>query len=115
MADPNLKTYDDVRKAFDNGTVIDSSRRELEQLLIAVGRERILNPANQARASEMGETMRQLLAARQSQELHDKATRIAIIALVVSLAAFLVATAQLVVALRPPATPTAAQPPARLP
>jgi hypothetical protein len=115
MPNPNLKTYDDVRKAFDNATIIDASRRELEQFLVAVGRERILNPANQARASEMGETMRQLLSARQSEELHNKATRIAIIALVVSIAAFLISSAHLIVALRSPATATAAQVPARMP
>ena len=87
MAFNESKTPDDVRAAFDNGTVITASKMELEQLLLANGSSRILHPANQSRASEMGETMRQLLAARQSQELHDKATRIAIIALIVSLAA----------------------------
>jgi len=81
------KTPDDVRAAFDQGTVVNASRKELAQLLLANGRARILHDANQARASEMGETMRQLLAARQSEEIQDKAGRIAIVALTVSIAA----------------------------
>lgn len=78
------RTYDDVRAAFDSGAVISAPKEELEQLLIAVGKARILNDANQARAAEMGETMRQLLAARQSQEMHGEALRISKVALLVS-------------------------------
>ena len=87
MADIQPKTPDDVRAAFDNGTVVNASRKELEQLLLANGRARILHGANQARASEMGETMRQLLAARQSEEIQNKSAWIATIALIVAIAA----------------------------
>jgi hypothetical protein len=76
-----MKTHDDVRQAFDNGTVVNASKEELEQLLLAVGRARVLDPANQARSAEMGETMRQLLAARQSESMHTQALSVARIAL----------------------------------
>lgn len=93
------KTYDDVRIAFDNGTVADASKAELEDYLLAIGRARILSEENRARAREMGETLRQLLAARQSQELHSEAMRISKTALIVAVVALLVAIAQLVVPL----------------
>ncbi|GAB2523981.1 hypothetical protein [Lysobacter humi (ex Lee et al. 2017)] len=92
------KTYDDVRIAFDTGSVAEASKVELEQLLLAIGRERIQDPINQARASQMGETMRQLLAARQSQEMHGQALRISKLALWVSALAFVASLAQLAVA-----------------
>ena len=89
-----MKTYDDVRTAFDKGTAIDATKEDLEQLLIAVGQARILDPVNQARASEMGETMRQLLAARQSQAMHSQALAVSELALFVSGIALLVSVAQ---------------------
>ena len=96
---PQVKTYDDVRAAFDAGTVVDASKQELEQLLLAVGRARVLDPANQARAAEMGETMRQLLAARQSESMHAQALSVSRLALWVSLIALLASIAQIAVAL----------------
>jgi hypothetical protein len=96
---PQSKTYDDVRAAFDDGTVVEASTAELEQLLLAVGRARVLDPANQARASEMGETMRQLLAARQSQDSHSQAMRVAQVALWVSVAALIASLVQAAVGL----------------
>lgn len=93
------RTYDDVRAAFDSGNVVTASREELEQLLLAIGRARILNDANQARAAEMGETMRQLLAVRQSQEMHGQALRISKVALWFAVGAFIVSLVQAVVAL----------------
>lgn len=63
MASPQ-KTYDEVRKAFDTGSVVDATKKELEELLLANGRARIFAEENRARAIEIGETMRQLLAAR---------------------------------------------------
>lgn len=93
------RTYDDVREAFDSGSVATASKEELEQLLLAVGRARILHDANQARAAEMGETMRQLLAARQSQEMHGQALRISKVALWFAVGAFIVSFVQAVVAL----------------
>ena len=96
---PQPKTYDDVRSAFDSGTVVDASKEELEQLLLAVGRERVLHPANQARAAEMGETMRQLLAARQSEAMHAQALSVSRLALWVSLIALMASLVQAAAAL----------------
>jgi len=59
-----IPSNDDVRSAFDDGSIINASKEDLERFLVANGQARILHEANQARASEMGETMRQLLAAR---------------------------------------------------
>ena len=89
-----MKTYDDVRDAFDKRTVFGASKEELEQLLIAVGQARVLDPANQARAAEMGETMRQLLAARQSQAMHSQALGLSRVALFVAVVALLVSVVQ---------------------
>jgi hypothetical protein len=83
------KSFSDVQSVFDKGIVAECTREELEQLLIAIGRERILDPVNQARVSQMGETIRQLLAARQSQELHQHSSRLAVIALIISLVALM--------------------------
>ena len=92
---PHMKTYDDVREAFDSGSVVDASKEDLVQLLLAVGRARVLDPANQARAAEMGETMRQLLAARQSEAMHSQALSTSRIALVVSVIALVASIGQL--------------------
>ena len=94
-----MKTYDDVRDAFDKGTVVTASKEDLEQFLIAVGQARVLDPVNQARASEMGETMRQLLAARQSQAMHSQALSVARIALIVSVIALAASIVQVLAAL----------------
>lgn len=96
---PQAKTYDDVRAAFDGKTVVGASKEELEQLLLAIGRERVLHPANQARAAEMGETIRQLLAARQSQAMHAQALSVSRLALWVSLVALVASLVQAAVAL----------------
>ena len=95
------KEYDEVRFAFDNGSVIDASKAELEDYLLAVGRAQILSSENRGRAHEMGETLRQLLAARQSQELHGEAMRIAKIALIVAVIALLVSGGQVLISLTP--------------
>lgn len=108
------KTSDDLRQAFDNGTILDASKKELEQYLLATGRAQILKEENRARNVEMGETLRQLLAARQSQELHSHAIRISKIALIIAGIALLVAVAQLIVGLlsvRPETKPVNLKPP----
>jgi hypothetical protein len=92
------KTYDDVLAAFRDGTVISAPKSELEQLLLAVARARVLDPINQATASQMGETMRQLLAVRQSAEMHGEAIRISKLALWVSALALVASLLQLLVA-----------------
>lgn len=95
-----MKSYNDVCQAFDSESVLTASKQELEDYLLAIGRAQIVNVDHQARAREMGETLRQLLAARQSQEMHGEAMRLAKIAFVVALVALLVTAAQLIIALR---------------
>jgi hypothetical protein len=70
-----IPSHDEVRSAFDSGKILTATKEELELFLVANGQARILHEANQTRASEMGETMRQLLAARQSQEIHTEVLR----------------------------------------
>ena len=94
-----MKTYDDVREAFDSQSVLSASKEDLELLLLAVGRARVLDPANQARAAEMGETMRKLLAARQSESMHSQALRTARLALWVSVVALVASLLQVAQAL----------------
>ena len=103
------RTYDDVRAAFDSGSVTTATKAELEQLLIAVGQQRIHDTINQARASEMGETMRQLLAARQSQEMHSEALRISKVALIVSVFALVAGLVSAGASLWPYAFPSPTQ------
>jgi len=91
--------YDHVRAAFDDGTVLNASKAELEQLLVVIGRTRVLDPVNQARAAEMGETMRQLLAARQSEEMHTQALRVSHLALWIALIALVASLVQAAAAL----------------
>lgn len=107
---PNpIPSHDEVRAAFDNGSIINASKKELERFLVANGQARILHDANQARASEMGETMRQLLAARQSEEMHSEALRISKVALWFSVAAFVVGLAGVAASLWPFAFPSPTQ------
>jgi hypothetical protein len=94
VTQPIPKTYDDVRKAFDNGRILEASRTELEQLLLALGRENTTDIARQARAAEMGRTMRQLLAAKRNDELQRRPSRVAALALLVALAALLCSAGQ---------------------
>jgi hypothetical protein len=82
-----IPPHDDVRSAFDDGSILTASKEQLELFLVANGQARILHGANQARASEMGETMRQLLAARQSEAMHSQALRVSKVALWVSVVA----------------------------
>ncbi len=104
-----IPSYDEVRSAFDDGSIINASKEDLELFLIANGQARILHPANQARASEMGETMRQLLAARQSQEMHSEALRISKVALWVSVFAFVVGVPGSIASLWPLVSPSPTQ------
>lgn len=94
-----LKTHDDLRHAFENGTILGASKEDLEQYLLVNGSAQIKSDENRARNAEMGETLRQLLAARQSQELHSHATRISKIALIISIIALLCTIVQTVIGL----------------
>lgn len=113
MEKKESKTPDDVRKAFANRSILNASRQELQEFLVANVQYRILNEANRARASEMGETMRELLVVRQSEEVarrseelarqsHESqktATRISRTALWIAFGAFLASVLQLFVML----------------
>ena len=104
-----IPPHDDVRSAFDSGSILTASKEELELFLVSNGQARILNDANQARASEMGETMRQLLAARQSQEMHTEALRISKVALLVSVFALVVGVPGAIASLWPLVFPSPTQ------
>lgn len=85
------------------------SRMARSHWLTVGGRVRILQDADQARASEMGETMRQLLAARQSQEMHGEALRISKVALWVSVFALVVGVPGAIASLWPLVFPSPTQ------
>ena len=71
------KTYSDVQSAFESHAILQSAKADLEEFLIAIATTRVLDPANQVRTAEMGDTIRMLLAARQSEEMHSQASKIA--------------------------------------
>ncbi len=90
MRKPPGKTLDDLETAFASGRVAKSSRRDLEQLLVAAGSETIADPARRARASEMSETLRRLLDTRS----RPPRSRLAMLAFFLALAALLCSAAQ---------------------
>jgi hypothetical protein len=79
------RTFADVQEAFESGRVLHASRKELEQLLVATAAATPSDPAGQARAREMGDTMRQLLVAKTP----PRRSRLAVVATVLALAALL--------------------------
>lgn len=79
------RTFGDVQAAFESGRVLKSSRRELEQLLVAAAIDVPADAAGQARAREMGDTMRQLLAGRTA----PRRSRLGLLAMIVALFALL--------------------------
>ena len=90
MTPPAKKTLDDVRVAFETRRILDCSRRELEELLVAANAETISDPAKRVRAQEMSETMRRLLDARS----RPARSRLAPLAVLLALAALLVSVGQ---------------------
>src|SRR5437899_2997764 len=87
LAPSQKKTYSDVQSAFENHEILQSSKSDLEQFLLAIAMTRVLDPANQIRTTEMGDTIRLLLAARQSQQMHSQSSKVSCIALIISVAA----------------------------
>jgi hypothetical protein len=79
------RTFGDVQAAFESGRVLKSSRGELERLLVAVAADSPGDPTGQARAREMGDTIRQLLMAKAA----PRRSGLAVIAIVLALAALL--------------------------
>src|SRR6266496_941748 len=86
MEKPQKKTYSDVQSAFESHEILQSSKSDLEQFLLAIAMTRVLDPANQIRTTEMGDTIRLLLAARQSQQMHFQSSKVSCIALIISVA-----------------------------
>jgi hypothetical protein len=65
----SLKTFADVRAAFEDQSVLNASRRELEELLAAAVCERSDDAAVRAQVHEMSLAMRQFIADRRGAEL----------------------------------------------
>ena len=84
------RTFKDVQAAFESRRVLTASRNELEQLLVAAAVDAPSEPAGQARAREMSETMRELLAARS----RPRGSRLAAVAAVLALLALLASGVQ---------------------
>jgi hypothetical protein len=79
------RTFKDVQDAFESRRVLKCSARELEELLVVAAADAPTDPAGQARAREMGETMRELLAAKS----RPGGSRLAALAAVLALFALL--------------------------
>ena len=92
-----IKEFSEVCSAFANQTVLTATKEDLEQYLLALGKDRILNETNCARASEMGDTIRLFLTARQSQTLHSQSLATSRVALYIALIALLISAAQTLV------------------
>jgi len=84
------KSIQDVRAAFESRSVLKASRGELEELLAAIGAEKIDDPAERARTREMGETMRQLLENRRHHST-QRPSALAVFAVLLALLALAVA------------------------
>ena len=83
MRKASKRSFADVQAAFESGSVLDCSRRELEELLVATAAATPADAAGQARAREMGDTMRQLLAAKTA----PRRSKLAMVAVLLALAA----------------------------
>jgi hypothetical protein len=93
-----MKTTDDVTQAFTSGEIANADRKELEQYLIAIANARIQCVVNQELFSHRAETIRLLLSAKQSQELHGESQSVARAALYIALAALVMSALQLLYA-----------------
>ena len=79
--------WSQMGKAFRTGAILEAGRRELERYLFALATVQVRADFNQQRALQMGETIRLLLARLDSMETERRATRIALVALVISIIA----------------------------
>jgi hypothetical protein len=84
------KNYDDVNQAFQSGEVLKASDKELEQLLMALCTAQVLSSTNQTRSLHMGETLRGLLAVRESEARHKESQLTSKLALLVAFVALIV-------------------------
>ncbi|HSH40092.1 MAG TPA: hypothetical protein VK993_15065 [Chthoniobacterales bacterium] len=81
------RTFKDVQAAFESRRILHCSRKELAELLVAAAADTPADAAGQARAHEMGATMRELLAAKSRPRrpwLAALAAVLALLALLVS-------------------------------
>lgn len=90
VSTPSHRTFKDVQDAFESRRILKASRRELEELLVAAAAETPADAAGQARAREMGDTMREMLAARS----RPRRSRLAIVAALLAFAALLLSILQ---------------------
>ena len=86
---PN-RTFKDVQDAFESRRILDCSRRDLRELLVAAAADAPADSAAQGRAREMGATMRGLLAAK----TRPRGSRLAAVAAVLALLALLASGVQ---------------------
>lgn len=86
------RSFADVQAAFASGRVLDCSRRELEELLVATASATPDDPAVQACARELAETLRQLLQTRSA----PRRSKMAAAAFILALAALLISAMQAV-------------------
>ena len=82
--------YRDALESFKNGSVANFNRKQLEELLAAVTRERLLNADHEIKSSMMVACAQTLLSVRCSQELNNNTVTVARLSLFVSLAALIV-------------------------
>jgi len=83
--------YQELREKFTRGTIIDMSRRELEEFITALTKERLTNANHETTASIMIATAQTLLSVRCSQELNNNSVIVARLSLFVSLAGLILA------------------------
>lgn len=87
----NKPTWDTIGRAFADKSVLSADRATLEDYLMVLATVQVLSGPNQQRAHQMGETIRLLLARKDSQEAHHHAMVVSIAALIVSFAALVLA------------------------
>ena len=86
--------WDEMGGAFRSGSILDADRATLERYLFALATVQVMADHNRQRAHQMGETIRLLLARKDSQEANRSAMSVARAALYVSLAALILSALQ---------------------
>ena len=93
--------FDDLNSAFKSGAILSADREYLEAALMTLASVMIMAGHNQQRAHQMGETIRMLLARKDSQDAERRALGVARAALWVAVAALVLGAAQLAASLWP--------------
>jgi hypothetical protein len=93
------KEYSDLRAAFNDGSIVRATKAQLERYgTIMAQRRRAGESLGQSELDGYPDMLRTLLIVRVSQEANKQATIIALVALFVASASFLVAIAQALMA-----------------